>query len=114
MQVQELYEKVGGDYEGIKGRLRSDEIIKKFLLKFPEEKNYGALVAAVECGDAEEAFAAAHAMKGVVANLSFPKLHEALAELTEQLRPGTETPDKALLQVVVKYYEEIVDVIQEL
>ena len=34
MTVEEFYAAVGGDYEGVLGRLRSEERLRKFAVKF--------------------------------------------------------------------------------
>ena len=34
MTVKECYEQINGDYEGVFGRFRGDERIKKFAVKF--------------------------------------------------------------------------------
>ncbi len=112
MQVEELYNKIGGDYEEIKGRLMNEAVIQKFLLKFPDEPSYDRLLEAVESRDIESSFNAAHTLKGVAANLSFKKLYTALSLLNEQLRPRKENADEALLAQVKACYEEVVEAIR--
>ena len=45
---------------------------------------------AVEAGDLKEAFDRAHALKGVLANVSLTELLAPVAEITEELRAGNE------------------------
>ena len=43
MTVKECYEKMGADYDSVMGRLRKDERVQKFLLKFLNDKSYELL-----------------------------------------------------------------------
>ncbi len=86
MTVQECYESIGSDYEGVLGRMGSEGMVKRFALKFLDDPSYSNLVKAVEEQNAEEAFRAAHTMKGICLNLGFDRLYKVSAELTEKLR----------------------------
>ncbi|MCH5164792.1 MAG: Hpt domain-containing protein [Clostridiales bacterium] len=90
MTVKECYEKVGGDYDDVMSRLRTDERIKKFLLKVADDKSFEALCTNLEAHNMEEAFRASHTLKGVGLNLSLTKLHKSANILTEALRGKTE------------------------
>ncbi len=114
MVVSEFYAKIDGDYEGIKGRLRSDAIIEKFLIKFLEEKSYDELMAAAKDNNVQEAISAAHKMKGVTANLSLTPLYNVLTELLAKLREENQTVvDEVLLQKATEEYQKIIKVLQE-
>lgn len=86
MQLKECYEAFGGSYESVRERIPNDEMIAKFVLKFLSEPSYGNLCNAVESSNVEEAFRAAHSLKGICANLGFPVLGESSSVLTEYLR----------------------------
>ena len=60
MTVQECYESIGADFEGVLGRMGSEAMVKRFALKFLDEPSYRSLVKAVEEQNAEGAFRAAH------------------------------------------------------
>ena len=90
MTVKECYELMGADYEGVMGRLRTEERVKKFLLKVLNDKSYDLLIDSIEGGNAEEAFRAAHTMKGVCQNLSLTPLYESASALSEVLRDQKE------------------------
>lgn len=107
MSVEELYQNIGGDYAAIKARLGKEELIERFVKKFPNEPSYAAMLKAVESGDIEGAFVATHTLKGVVANLSFQKLYEELSVMLEQLRPRQENASPNQLQRVVACYEQV-------
>ena len=86
MTVQECYESIGADFEGVLGRMGSEAMVKRFALKFLDEPSYRSLVKAVEEQNAEGAFRAAHTLKGICLNLGLDGLYEVCASLTERLR----------------------------
>lgn len=88
MTVKELYEAIGGNYEEATMRLMNDTLIGKFIVKLPEGDTFDQLVEAFEGGRDQEAFEAAHALKGVCGNLSVTSLSNLINPLTEGLRPG--------------------------
>ena len=94
MTLQECYAALGGDYNDALGRLRSERLIQKFVLKFLDDGNFELLSASLAAGNIQEAFRAAHTIKGMCQNLSFTALAESDSELTEALRSGsTDTAD---------------------
>lgn len=114
MTVEECYNAFGGDYSQAAGRLHSDVVIKKFMLKFPSQCGYDALCKAMEEEDYKEAFAASHTLKGVCMNLSFTMLGESSSQLTEALRNGySDGVDKLYMQVQ-KDYKQTVEAIEAL
>lgn len=111
MTVKECYEQMNGDYQGMLERVGTDSLVERFMLKYLDEKSMGLLREAVESGDIDESFKAAHTLKGVVANLAFTELLSAVSELTEQLRPGTEVANADLMQRVEEEYKLVIDTI---
>lgn len=84
--LKRFYEAVGGNYTEVASRLISDRLIRKFLLKFPDDSSYAVLCVSIEHEDYEEAFRAAHTLKGVCLNLGLSNLARSAIALTEQLR----------------------------
>ena len=108
MTIQECYNAMGGDYAQIESRLPSAGLIKKFITKFLDDSSFSELCKAMKEGQREQAFRACHTLKGVSANLGFSRLLSSVTELTELLRPETDTiPEEAvlLLEEVRKDYE---------
>lgn len=108
MTIQECYNAMGGDYAQIESRLPSAGLIKKFITKFLDDSSFSELCKAMKEGQREQAFRASHTLKGVSANLGFSRLLSSVTELTELLRPETDTiPEEAvlLLEEVRKDYE---------
>ena len=94
MTIQECYAALGGDYEEVLGRLYSEALVKKFVGKFLADQSFSSLESTLKAKDYEEAFRAAHTLKGVSQNLSFTKLYQSSHEITEALR--TKKYDQAL------------------
>ena len=90
MTVQESYEKMGGDYNDAMSRLRDDARIKRFLVRVAEDQSFKNLCDNLEARNMEEAFRAAHTLKGVSANLSITRLCKSATAITEALRGRTE------------------------
>ena len=113
MTVQECYNKMHGNYSEVLERLGMDRIIEKFLLKFPQDESMNQLRSAIQEGDIEGSFKAAHTLKGVAANLAFTELQKATDVLTEQLRPKNEPADPTLVAAVEKAYNDTITAIEE-
>ena len=90
MTVEECYEQMGGDYADVTSRLRTDERIKRFLLKVADDASFNNLCENLAAHNIEEAFRAAHTLKGVCSNLSLTKLFQSASAITEMLRGQTE------------------------
>lgn len=89
MNTETFYEKIGGNYAETMGRLVTEERILRFVRKFPADGSFNALKDALARGSQEEAFRAAHTLKGVAQNLGFTALYEKASAVTEVLRGGS-------------------------
>ena len=115
MTIQECYQELGGDFAQVEKRLPSVRLINKFITKFLDDKSFVELCNAMQEGQREAAFRAAHTLKGVSGNLSFSRLLSSVSELTELLRPETEhIPEDAvsLMAKVKQDYELTVGAIR--
>ena len=87
--VYQLLEEQGFDVEGTMKRfLNNDALYMKCLKKFLDDKSFEVLKESLENGNCEEAFKAAHTMKGFVSNLGINKLYEVVSPMVEKLRTG--------------------------
>lgn len=102
MDLRECYASLGGDYDAVMGRLRSEERVVKFLGLFGGDENFQTLTQAMSTGDWATAFRAAHSLKGVALNLAFSDLARTSSDLTEALRAGAPAEDPAPLYAAVK------------
>ena len=112
MTVKECYEQMGADYEGVLGRLRSEALIKKFAKKFLDDGSYASLKKGMEEQNGEEAFRAAHTLKGVCQNLGFDNLYEVSFDITEKLRGRDTDGCEKLFSKVTEQYEKTTDAIR--
>lgn len=114
MTLKEVYDKINGDYNGVIHRLMDEKRVKKFLLKFPVDTSFADLRKALESGDCDMAFRAAHTLKGVCQNLGITVLFESSNELTEHLRGGNLEGSDELFEKVAKDYDDTVRAISSL
>ena len=114
MTLQECYAAMGGNYEEAIGRLRSERLVQKFVLKFLNDGSYGLLCQSMEAKNYEEAFRAAHTIKGVCQNLSITKLQDSSSRLCESLRNGYSPETGALMEETAADYRRAVDAIRTL
>lgn len=114
MTLKECYAALGGDYDEAIGRLRSERLVQKFVLKFLDDGSYGLLCRSLEEGNREEAFRAAHTIKGVCSNLAFTQLLGSSSRLTELLREDGGDPEKiqTLFEEVQQDYQRTAQAIQ--
>lgn len=94
MTIQECYAALEGDYQEVLGRLYSESLVQKFVGKFLSDQSFHLLETSLKEENYEEAFRAAHTLKGVTQNLSFTKLFQSSNDITEALR--TKDYDRAL------------------
>ncbi len=114
MTIKELYNGIGGDYEDVVDRFMKEELVKKFVFKFPMDNTFEGLRDALERNDMSEAFRFVHTLKGISANLGFTGLYQASSELTEQLRGCNAPADEELVDAVGREYERVISAIKEL
>ena len=111
---KEFYDKIGGDYSDAQSRLMRDSLIRKFVLKFPDDKNFAALKEAIGDERWDDAFSYAHTLKGVSLNLAFARLSAELVTLNDLLRPQnrealTAQAVRESLRVVEKEYAAVLE-----
>lgn len=107
MTLKECYDAMGADYNEVFARLRSDERIQRFLIKVLDDGSYDLLIKSLDEKNIEDAFRAAHTIKGVCMNLSLTKLYKSSQTLTEALRNRHDYGDDIppLLEQVTADYE---------
>lgn len=116
MEQQEIdrLKSCGFDVDGAMRRfLNNEQLYKKCLKKLLDDKSFESLKQAFDEGNCEEAFKAAHTMKGIVANLGLEKLHELVSPMVEKLRAGNLDIAEDLEQVG-QVYQENYDIIEKM
>ena len=114
MTLQEFYIVVGGDYDEAVSRMMGEAMLRRFLMKFPNDPSYAALKQAVESGEREEAFRAAHTLKGLCLNFGFGKLLASSETLTEALRSEIPPNMTELFSKVSEDYELTLDALAKI
>ncbi len=112
MTLQECYAALEGDYQGVLGRLTSERMVQKFVLKFLNDGSYDLLIRSLEEENYQEAFRAAHTIKGVSQNLDFTRLYRSSSQLSEALRNGFTPEAPALAEQVKADYAQTVSAIR--
>lgn len=115
MTIQEFYQAAGGNEQDVLDRMMSLKLVRKFTGKFLDDDSYMHLCQSIAAGDRQEAFRAAHTLKGVCQNLGFGKLQTSAGEITELLRPETESlPDgvEPLMEEIKQDYEDLTEAIR--
>lgn len=109
--VETLYQIAGGDYAGVIGRLRTNERVAKFVTMFADDASFNNLVTNMADQNWEEAFRAAHTLKGISRDMGFVDLSDYASEITEALRADDHERANMLLPTVQEEYEQVANAI---
>ncbi len=86
LTIDKLREFGANTDEGIARCANSEMLYLRLVKMVPNEANFENLKNALEADDLDGAFAAAHALKGVLGNLSLGGMYDLCAEITDLLR----------------------------
>lgn len=114
MTLNECFDTFGGDYNGVMGRLVTEERVKKFLKMFVSDTSFDTLCTSMDNGDYETAFRAAHTLKGTCLNLGIGRLGKTASDITEALRGGVNNGADAMMPQIKADYELTIDAINSL
>lgn len=112
MNVKQCYLEFGGDYESVLGRLRREQLVEKFLLKFLEDKSFAQFEAAMASKNYEEGLRAVHTLKGVCQNLSFTELYESSSQITKAMKEQDYEKAIAMSPKLAEDYNRIVRAVE--
>lgn len=90
MTLDKVYESLGGDYNEVLSRLKSEALIKRLIKMFPEDTSYNTFCIALKQNNIKKAFVAVHSLVGVCKTLGYAKLEQSASAVTEALRGGTD------------------------
>ncbi len=114
MNVKEFYEQVGANYNDVLTRLNNEALIGKIIKKFDEDPSFNELEHALEDGDIDLAFRAAHTLKGICLNLGFDQMSKDAIDITEILRAGKLDGTKELFDKLKDSYLNTIEKLKDL
>lgn len=100
--------------EGLNRFMQKEETYLKYLRRIGEDRNMSVLRKKIEENDVEGAFAAAHTIKGVCANLSIDGINAVLNPMVEILRAGSMENVEDMMEEVERVYSRVTEVISEI
>lgn len=102
----DMLEQKGFDVNGcLKRFLNNAGLYEKCLKKFLEDDSYHSLVEAYEAGNCQEAFKAAHTLKGLTSNLGIDPLYHILQPMVEKLRADDLNVAQEIEQLKIAYQD---------
>ncbi|MCR5813091.1 MAG: Hpt domain-containing protein [Desulfovibrio sp.] len=118
MTLPELYAAIDGNYTSVKRILPTDALVEKFILRIIDEKSFERLKNAQASRNPTELFEAAHALKGICANVGLDTLSAKASMLAEEFRPQNERQMSdaevdALLTEFFKKYEATITTLKQ-
>ncbi len=109
MLTIEVLKTFGADTgDGLKRCLDNEAFYLKLVSKALEDKNFDMLEEAVAAGDLDNAFEAAHSLKGVLGNLALTPIYKPVYDITELLRARTDTDYTSLIREISDKREQLV------
>lgn len=104
-QTQKLEELGVNISETLERFVDNEGLYFRCLNKFNDDRNYSEMLSAIKNNDASGAFEAAHALKGVTANLGLSYLFEQIKIITEVFRAGNLNYKEDNLNKITYEYE---------
>lgn len=103
-------QKYGIDYDDAIDRVGGNaDFYKKLAMKYLDDSHFADLCAAMEVKDFDEAYKAAHALKGVSGNLSLADLYKASGAVSDALYDGEYPSAEKLMPEVKAAHEKAVE-----
>lgn len=93
--------------EGLGRCMNNEAFYLRLVDKVVQEPSFDKLKEAVEAHDLAGAFEAAHALKGVTANLALTPIQKPVSEMSDLLKAGTDTDYSGMLSEVLAARESL-------
>ena len=93
--------------EGLARCCGNEALYLKLVATIPGEGNFDKLKDSIAAKDPKTAFEAAHALKGVLGNLSLTPIYTPVVEITELLRSESDMDYKSLLDTILEKKDEL-------
>ncbi len=113
--LREFFASVGSDADDVIVRLGGNPaLVVRFVTKFLSDESFSSLITALDEGDGDTAFRAAHTLKGVSGTLGFQRLYEKASAVTELLRGGAIAEAKASMPFLEAEYSLVIEALKSL
>ena len=97
--------------EGLSRCINNEALYLRLVGTVVDEKSFDKLREALAADNLDEAFEAAHALKGVLGNLALTPIYDKVVEITELLRARTEMDYSSLEAEINAKREELRELI---
>lgn len=109
MTIRQFYDETGGNYDSVIQRFLTEERTKRFLKMFLKDPSYEQLESSLKTEDVDEAFLAAHTLKGVCLNIGLSRLYTSSSDVTEALRGRDLNAAMQKMQALRRDYMEVMN-----
>ncbi len=100
LTIDKLKEYGANTEDGLGRCIGNEALYLRLVGTVADQKDFDNLNSKIGEGDLQGAFESAHALKGVLGNLSLTPLYEKICEITELLRAKTDTDYSVLLSEI--------------
>lgn len=116
MGLRELYAAIGVDYDEVIAFFRKEDRLQCYLIEAAQDPAFAALDEAMANRSYDEAFRAAHTIKGMSMNLMLKPMTASAVDLVETLRDGNPDDAEALAryQAFKKVSDQVVSLVGDL
>ena len=107
LTIEKLEQYGANTNEAINRCMGNKDLYLRLVMLVFEDDNFDKLQKAINNDNLQEAFEAAHALKGILGNLSLGKMYDKSVEITELLRNKTKMDYHPLLNELLNYKKEL-------
>ena len=113
LTIERLNEFGADTAEGLGRCMNNEAFYFRLIGMVAQDANFAKLKEAMDAGDLTAGFEAAHALKGVLGNLSLTPVYEPALQICELLRTRTETDYGPLLEELYAQKEKLDEMLKE-
>lgn len=107
LTIEKLEQYGANTNEAINRCMGNKDLYLRLVMLVFEDDNFDKLQKAINNDNLQEAFEAAHALKGILGNLSLGKIYDKSVEITELLRNKTKMDYHPLLNELLNDKKEL-------
>ena len=93
--------------KGLERCMKNEAFYFRLIGMAAEDGNFNKLKEAIDRGDLDQAFEAAHALKGVMTNLALKPIADPVIGITEHLRAGEQMDYQPAMEIISSKFEEL-------